>query len=341
MKITKDEAVAICVGVGFSNAPHWSKERLMSRILDFSKSSAYVDLQVNKEVIEDADEAERLDDLLEKLREANGDVQPSGTSSVSSEKETPVEDKPETTDAVVDDDEPDEPVAEDDDAFDDAFSDDSDEEEEVPPPVEAAPDPKDVPVDLTTPRKPKPKPILPGRDRFNSKIGTKASLVNAVLTEEFQTPKEISKASGVAVSQVYSQTKKLQQKGFAIIGEDKCIKLAPEMYLDPVPEPIEMTGEDPEQEVVEPDEPEWDEDSPTEKPVEVEKQVAVEKQSEAAPSKPQKSRDAEQPWSGDSGTKSSSSSISSPRTTDLPLLKDMTQFVIDAATEFKELLNRY
>ena len=332
MKITKDAAVAICVGVGFSNAPHWSKERLMSRILDFSKSSAYVDLQVNREVVEDDDEAERLDDLLEKLREANGDVQPSGTPSVSSEKEKPVEDKPEA-DAVVDDDEP---VAEDDDAFDDAFSDDGDDEEEIPPAVEVAPDPKDVSVIVKPPQK--PKPIVPGRDRFNSKIGTKANLVNEALTEEFQTPKEISIVASVVVSQVYSQTKKLQQKGYVIIGEDKRIKLSPEMYLEPVPEPIEMTGEDSEQEVDIASEPEWDEDSPTEKP------VKVEKQSEAAPSKPQKPSASEQPWSGDCGTTSSSSSKSSPCASNpysLDKLREITQFVIDAATEFKELLNRY
>ena len=330
MKITKDEAVAICVGVGYSNAPHWTKERLMSRIMQFSTDAAYEGVQVNKEVVEDADEAERLDDLLVKLREADGDVQPSGTPSASSEKEKPVESKSEKTTVVVDDDES---VVEEDDAFDDAFSDDNDDEEEEPPAVEAAPDPKDVPVDLTTPRKPKPKPIVAGRDRFNSKIGTKASLVNAALTEEFQTPKEISEAAGVVVSQVYSQSKKLQQKGFAIIGEDKRIKLAPEMYLDPVPEPIEMTGEDPEQEVDIATEPEWDEDSPTEKP------VKVEKQSEAAPSKSQKTEVPEPTSSCDCSD--GKTVLHTPDYSSLRNLREMTQFVIDAATEFKELLNRY
>ena len=326
MKITKDQAVAICVGVGYSNAPFWTKERLMSRILQFSTDAAYAGVQVNKEVVEDADEAERLDDLLVKLRDANGDVQPSGSSG-SPENEKPVEDKPETTDAVVDDDEP---VTEEDDAFDDAFSDDSDDEEETPPAVEVAPDPKDVPVIIKPPQK--PKPIVPGRDRFNSKIGTKANLVNEALTEEFQTPKEISEVAGVIVSQVYSQTKKLKDKGFAIIGEDKRVKLAPEMYLDPVPEPIEMTGEDSEQEDDIATEPEWDEDSPTEKP------VKVEKQTEAAPSNPKKVEAPEQS-SGCNCDSTSSPSTSNPYSLDK--LREITQCIIDSATEFRELLNRY
>lgn len=71
VKVTREDAVALCVGLGFKTASKWDKERMLRKLRDLA---SMISDGGEVEVEEGTADAERLNALLTEIAEAGGEV---------------------------------------------------------------------------------------------------------------------------------------------------------------------------------------------------------------------------------------------------------------------------
>jgi len=128
MLITRDDAVAICVGTGFKAAKTWNKARLTKKMQEMATDAAYADFEVDKEIITDEDEADRLNGLLAEMRDSGSEIEVVKELPQDAEEAEEADDESEESE---DEDEAEDEEAEEDE--DEEESDDEEEEEEEAP----------------------------------------------------------------------------------------------------------------------------------------------------------------------------------------------------------------
>jgi len=71
LTVLRDDAVALCQGLGFPNARKWKKDRMTRKLKELVRTS---DLEVDEEIVEDEEEQQKLNGLLEKIQTGNGEI---------------------------------------------------------------------------------------------------------------------------------------------------------------------------------------------------------------------------------------------------------------------------
>ncbi len=196
--ITREEAVALCTALGFKTAGKWNKDRMLRKLLDLGGMVKDGGIQVDEE----HENADRFNELLLAISEADGEVEFSGKEAVG-EKTQEVKAKKEKAKPAA---KKEEPVVEEDDEDDEEEQDDEDDEEEQPK------------------ARPKAAPKKKGdveRDRFTNKVGSQAAAINAVLGKKGLTYGQICEKSGFKAARVKAHIKFLVDKGFVTIENDK------------------------------------------------------------------------------------------------------------------------
>jgi len=71
LKVLRDDAVALCEGLGFKTCRKWTKNRMTRKLGEL----AFIEeIEVDEDVVEDEDERERLNDILDDIKDAEGEV---------------------------------------------------------------------------------------------------------------------------------------------------------------------------------------------------------------------------------------------------------------------------
>lgn len=68
--LTRQEAIALCTSLGFKTASKWNKDRMLRKLSDLSELVKDGDIQVDEE----DDDADRMNEILSAIAEADGDV---------------------------------------------------------------------------------------------------------------------------------------------------------------------------------------------------------------------------------------------------------------------------
>lgn len=68
--LTRQEAIALCTSLGFKTASKWNKDRMLRKLSDLSELVKDGDIQVDEE----GDDADRMNEILSAIAEADGDV---------------------------------------------------------------------------------------------------------------------------------------------------------------------------------------------------------------------------------------------------------------------------
>jgi hypothetical protein len=81
--ISRKDAVSVCVGVGYVNAPEWAKKeggkaRFMRKLTELATEEDFDELEVDKTLIEDDEERAHLNTLLVALRTSKGEFKLTG-----------------------------------------------------------------------------------------------------------------------------------------------------------------------------------------------------------------------------------------------------------------------
>lgn len=71
MKVSRNDAVALCTALGFKTASKWDKSRMQRKLIELATMAEEGGIQVD----EGDDNADQLNDLLTNLVNANGDIE--------------------------------------------------------------------------------------------------------------------------------------------------------------------------------------------------------------------------------------------------------------------------
>ncbi len=96
LTILRDDAVALCIALGFKTAGSWNKQRMSKKMADLAEMVEDGAIEVE----DDADDAERLNELLLQIGESKGDV------NVVQELPSDEDDQIEAVEAAAEQDEP-------------------------------------------------------------------------------------------------------------------------------------------------------------------------------------------------------------------------------------------
>jgi hypothetical protein len=134
--ITKDEAVALWKGIGYSSVEEWSKRQMVRKMEELAEEDGPLeDAEIDEDVVEDEDEQDRLSKLLRDVKASGGDFVLVRDEEAKKAKQAELQDD---DDEDEDEDTESEDEDEDDDSGDDDFDDivddkDDDEDEDDEP----------------------------------------------------------------------------------------------------------------------------------------------------------------------------------------------------------------
>ena len=114
--ITRNDAVTLCVALGFKTAGKWNKQRMLDKLSDLSKMANDDGIEVDSDEVKDA---ERLNKILSKIAKADEVVvvtkpveeEPKEEQPVEEKKEVKADKKPAKKSKKVEAEQEDEPVA--------------------------------------------------------------------------------------------------------------------------------------------------------------------------------------------------------------------------------------
>lgn len=216
VQITRADAVALCVALGYKAASKWNKQRMLDKLKELSQMAREAGFRVPN----DEDDAARLNKLLRKIVDEKGEVEISQKADEEAvvEEGTAVEEVVEKKAKKA---KKAQPVEEDADA--------DEEVEEKPKKVKKA---KTEPVteegDEIVPAKAKPekkakKAGKAERDRFTNKVGSQAAEINAVLDKKGKTYEKICEETKFGSARVRAHIKFLVEKGFVTVQDNKVL----------------------------------------------------------------------------------------------------------------------
>jgi len=236
VKISKDDAVAVCTALGWATSAKWDKKRMLRKLKEVVELAEENEELIGEDVVEDDDERERLNKLVKRMVKAKGDVDVTLTTveEPDEEEETVEDTETETEDAdeEEEEEEEDEPAPKKKSAKTKkapAKDEDEDEEEEEKPKkakakAKKAPAKEEDEEDDTVPAKPKKEKkakVKNGEvDKFGSRLGSQAATINAALSKKAKSFEAIAKETDLTIARVKGHTKFLAEKGVVTITDD-------------------------------------------------------------------------------------------------------------------------
>lgn len=220
VQITRADAVALCVALGYKAASKWNKQRMLDKLKELSQMAREAGFRVPK----DEDDAERLNKLLRKIVDEKGEVE---ISQKVQEGETPVVEETAVEEVVekkAKKAKKAQPVEEEEEAAEEAV-------EEKPKKAKKVKKEEAEPVteegDEIVPAKAKPvKKAKSGkveRDRFTNRIGSQAAEINAVLDKKGKSYEKICEETKFGAARVRAHIKFLVEKGFVSVQDNKVL----------------------------------------------------------------------------------------------------------------------
>jgi len=179
--ISRDDAVAICIGLGFKTAQSWDKKRMLRKLGDIVEMVNDSGLKIEDGV----EDAPRLNKLLKAIGKAGGDV--SVVKEVRDEEPTAEEEPVASEQEDVSDDSGDEETTEDEPEATEA------EDTEPVKPVKGKKKTKPAKEKKTKAKKPEDSAET---DRFGFREGTKVSRFLACLSKDPKTVKQLCEEAG-------------------------------------------------------------------------------------------------------------------------------------------------
>lgn len=205
--LTRGDAIGVCAGLGFKNVAKWNKDRMVKKLEALTTDEAYEDLEIDEDIVEDEEERDRLNNVLEQLREAEGKFEVVNRDSVEVNDSEDEDGSKEGVNGEVDEDA-------------------SRAEEEVEDKEETVGDEKKEKKARKKSTK-APKEKTP-RDKFGNKIGTQAAAINACICDEPKTARQLADETGFSAGRITGHMKwfvehgfgKMVDKGVVLIGEE-------------------------------------------------------------------------------------------------------------------------
>jgi len=202
LTITKSDAVAICIGIGYKSAGKWNRARMERKFKTLASEDDYKDLEIDEDIVEDKDERDRLNKLLKSLRESKGQFELVKSKEETSVPEDPLEDEPEKDEPEKDKPEKDEP------------------EKEETPVVEDEAEGKTK----KSKKKAKAKKAKKAAevDEFGNRLGTEAAAINVAMVKADgpKTIQELCEMTGLSRSRISGHVGYWKKHGYAKVTKE-------------------------------------------------------------------------------------------------------------------------